>query len=72
DNAEAIARVLGQGVAVDLNNGGVVKVDGGFGCHGCAATNAPQPPLTQGLGEGVSYGLVVLGWWGYRRWTRRP
>ena len=41
----------------------------GFGCAGCAATNAP--PKAADTGEGMAYALVVLGFLGYRRRLRR-
>jgi hypothetical protein len=39
----------------------------GFGCAGCAQTNAPPPPMKQGAAEGATYGMLFLGFWGYRR-----
>jgi hypothetical protein len=44
---------------------------GAFGCTSCGATNAPQPPLSQGAGEGLTYFGLLLGWFGYRRLGKR-
>jgi hypothetical protein len=78
DHHALIQKVLagesGGAIAYDPSSGGVVSVaraGGGFGCSGCAANNAPAPPLRQGAGEGLAYGLMVMGWIGYRRYRKR-
>ncbi len=65
----ALGDVNGSGGLVTIEAGGdVVRVDapkgGVFGCLGCAATNTP--PITQGAGEFATFGLLALGFLGYR------
>jgi hypothetical protein len=73
DNKPRITATLGEvnggGALVSIDaNGGVIRVDGPkggvFGCLGCAATNTP--PISEGSGEFAAYGLVALGFLGYR------
>jgi hypothetical protein len=70
---KALAGESGGAIAYDPSTGGVVSVAraGGFGCTGCAANNSPMPPLRQGAGEGLAYGLMVMGWFGFRRYRKR-
>jgi hypothetical protein len=44
---------------------------GSFGCSGCSQMTVPPPPFQRGAGEGLSYALAFLGFFGYRRWLGR-
>jgi hypothetical protein len=59
----------GKVVALPTKPGKGVTAVGGFGCAGCATTTAPT--TKQGANETFTYALVVMGFFGYRRWLGR-